>query len=64
MAAASPIVSPATLAERMGDPNLRVVDVRWTLNQPGAGRRAYDAGHIPGAISGPFPANVDAQAWS
>jgi thiosulfate/3-mercaptopyruvate sulfurtransferase len=50
MAAASPIVSPATLAERMGDPNLRVVDVRWTLGQPGAGRRAYDAGHIPGAI--------------
>jgi thiosulfate/3-mercaptopyruvate sulfurtransferase len=29
---------------------LRVVDVRWYLQQPGAGRRAYDAGHIPGAI--------------
>jgi thiosulfate/3-mercaptopyruvate sulfurtransferase len=29
---------------------LRVVDVRWYLNQPGAGRRAYEAGHIPGAI--------------
>src|SRR4029079_18610261 len=29
---------------------LRVADVRWYLNRPGAGRAAYDAGHIPGAI--------------
>ena len=33
---------------------LRVVDVRWYLNQPGAGRRAYEAGHIPGARNLPF----------
>ena len=25
------------------------VDCRWTLGDPGAGRRAYEAGHIPGA---------------
>jgi thiosulfate/3-mercaptopyruvate sulfurtransferase len=29
---------------------LRIVDVRWYLKQPGAGRRAYDGGHIPGAV--------------
>ncbi|MEO8626016.1 MAG: sulfurtransferase [Candidatus Limnocylindrales bacterium] len=29
---------------------LRVLDVRWYLNKPDAGRAAYDAGHIPGAI--------------
>jgi thiosulfate/3-mercaptopyruvate sulfurtransferase len=38
------------LAARLGDPRLRVVDVRWVLGEPGAGRAAYDAGHIPGAI--------------
>jgi thiosulfate/3-mercaptopyruvate sulfurtransferase len=40
----------AELHEHFGDQNLRVVDVRWTLGQPGAGQAAYDAGHIPGAI--------------
>jgi thiosulfate/3-mercaptopyruvate sulfurtransferase len=29
---------------------LRLVDVRWYLGRPGAGRAAYDAGHLPGAI--------------
>ncbi len=29
---------------------VRVVDVRWYLGRPGDGRRAYDVGHIPGAI--------------
>jgi thiosulfate/3-mercaptopyruvate sulfurtransferase len=49
----SPIVSAEALAEWIAErrPNLRVVDVRWYLGQPrGAGRAAYDAGHIPGAI--------------
>jgi thiosulfate/3-mercaptopyruvate sulfurtransferase len=45
-----PLISVDELAARIGDPDLRVVDVRWYLNQPGAGRRAYDAGHIPGAM--------------
>jgi thiosulfate/3-mercaptopyruvate sulfurtransferase len=39
-----------TLDARRGDARLRIVDVRWTLGQPGAGRAAYDAGHLPGAI--------------
>ena len=50
MSRPSPIVSPETLAERLGEPDLRVVDVRWVLGAPGQGRQAYDAGHIPGAI--------------
>jgi thiosulfate/3-mercaptopyruvate sulfurtransferase len=50
MALASPILSPEALVERLDDPDLRVVDVRWVLGSPGRGREAYDAGHIPGAI--------------
>ncbi|MDO8485256.1 MAG: sulfurtransferase [Candidatus Limnocylindrales bacterium] len=50
MVARSPIISPAALVERLDDPGLRVVDVRWVLGSPGLGREAYDAGHIPGAI--------------
>ncbi len=45
-----PLIAPVDLATRLGDEDLRVVDVRWVLGQPGAGRRAYDAGHIPGSI--------------
>jgi thiosulfate/3-mercaptopyruvate sulfurtransferase len=50
MAIRSPIVSPAALHDRLGDQDLRVVDVRWLLGAPGRGREAYDAGHLPGAI--------------
>ena len=37
------------LRERLGEPDLRVVDCRFTLGEPGAGRRAWLAGHLPGA---------------
>ncbi len=50
MPARSPITSPTALFERLADPSLRVVDVRWVLGSPGRGREAYDAGHIPGAV--------------
>ena len=46
----SPLVSAEALAEWLGDPRLRIVDVRWYLGRPGDGRAAYDAGHIPGAV--------------
>jgi thiosulfate/3-mercaptopyruvate sulfurtransferase len=46
----SPLISVEELAARLEDPGLRVVDVRWVLGKPGAGRAAYDAGHLPGAI--------------
>jgi thiosulfate/3-mercaptopyruvate sulfurtransferase len=44
------LISPDELAARLGDPALRVVDVRWYLGQPGRGRAAYDQGHVPGAL--------------
>ncbi len=44
------LIAPLDLAARLGDPDLRVVDVRWYLGEPGRGRRAYEAGHLPGAI--------------
>jgi thiosulfate/3-mercaptopyruvate sulfurtransferase len=42
-----PLVSAEWLAEHLGE--VVVVDCRWSLTEPGAGRRAYEAGHIPGA---------------
>ncbi|MFI5292861.1 MAG: sulfurtransferase, partial [Candidatus Limnocylindrales bacterium] len=44
------LISATELHDRLDDPRLRVVDVRWVLGKPGAGRAAYDAGHLPGAI--------------
>jgi thiosulfate/3-mercaptopyruvate sulfurtransferase len=45
-----PLLQVDDLAARLGEPWLRIVDVRWVLGSPGAGRDAYDAGHLPGAI--------------
>jgi len=47
----SPLVSVERLAEWLasGRPPV-IVDVRWYLGKPGAGRAAYDDGHLPGAI--------------
>jgi thiosulfate/3-mercaptopyruvate sulfurtransferase len=44
------LISPEELASRIDEPDLRIVDVRWYLGKPGAGRAAYDAGHLPDAI--------------
>src|SRR5690349_7368960 len=47
----SPMVSVERLAEWLGSERPPVmVDVRWYLGKPGAGRAAYDEGHLPGAI--------------
>ena len=46
----SPIVAPEALFARLSQPDLRIVDVRWYLGKPGAGRAAYEAGHLPGAM--------------
>jgi thiosulfate/3-mercaptopyruvate sulfurtransferase len=46
----SPLIAADDLATRLGDPRLRIVDCRWYLGRPGDGRRAYEAGHLPGAI--------------
>jgi thiosulfate/3-mercaptopyruvate sulfurtransferase len=44
-----PLVDIDWLREERGRSDLRVVDCRWKLGQPGAGHAAYVAGHIPGA---------------
>jgi thiosulfate/3-mercaptopyruvate sulfurtransferase len=47
----SPLVSVERLVEWLtsGRPPV-IVDLRWYLAKPGAGRAAYDEGHLPGAI--------------
>jgi len=41
------IATPELLVENLGRPGFQVLDVRWRPD--GSGRRAYGAGHIPGA---------------
>ena len=45
-----PLASCAWLQEHLDDPDLRVVDTRWYLGEPGKGRLRYERGHIPGAL--------------
>ncbi len=46
----TPLVSVEWLQAHLGDPRLRIVDCRFSLQDPMAGRRAFAEGHIPGAI--------------
>lgn len=43
-----PLVTAEEVADRLGDDSVVILDVRWQLGGP-PGRRAYLAGHIPGA---------------
>jgi thiosulfate/3-mercaptopyruvate sulfurtransferase len=43
-----PLISPEDLATRITD--VRVCDIRWSLNDPDHGHGAYEDGHIPGAV--------------
>ncbi|HSJ27145.1 MAG TPA: sulfurtransferase [Acidimicrobiia bacterium] len=44
------LISTAELAALIGSRHLGVFDVRTDLADPQAGRRRYDAGHVPGAV--------------
>ncbi|MDH4261385.1 MAG: rhodanese-like domain-containing protein, partial [Gammaproteobacteria bacterium] len=44
------LITPAELAAKLSDPDWLVADCRFELGQPEAGRAAWRAGHIPGAI--------------
>jgi thiosulfate/3-mercaptopyruvate sulfurtransferase len=44
------LVSAEELASQLASPELVVVDCRFDLRDPGAGERAYQAGHLPGAV--------------
>ncbi|HZF25175.1 MAG TPA: sulfurtransferase [Steroidobacteraceae bacterium] len=43
------LVEPAQLAQHLGDPDWVIVDCRFDLAKPEAGRALHRAGHIPGA---------------
>jgi thiosulfate/3-mercaptopyruvate sulfurtransferase len=46
-----PLVSTAWLAERLGSPQVQVVDATWFMpGEPRTGRAEYERGHIPGAV--------------
>jgi thiosulfate/3-mercaptopyruvate sulfurtransferase len=45
-----PLTRVPELASRLGDRRLRIIDCRFDLMAPQAGREAYFAGHIPGAV--------------
>ena len=49
MSRRDPRISVEELAARLDEPTIRIADCRWYLGRPGAGRAAYDAGHVPGA---------------
>lgn len=44
------LISPETLATYLDDPAWVIVDCRFKLAEPAAGRRAYQEAHIPGAV--------------
>ncbi len=44
------LISTATLADKLDDPSWVIIDCRFNLTDTEAGRRAYQQGHIPGAL--------------
>lgn len=60
--AISQLVTDDWLAGELERPDLRVVDVRWKLGEPGAGERAYRHGHIPGAVFADIDRDLSAPA--
>jgi len=54
------LISPETLRERIGAPNLRLADVRWWLMDLAKGRRDYAAAHLPGAVFADLDADLSA----
>ena len=46
----TPLVSAAWLLAHLEHPNVRVVDTRFVLGQPNAGRGLFEDHHIPGAV--------------
>lgn len=44
------LIAADVLAAHLDDPDWAVVDCRFSLQEPERGRRAYQAGHIPGAV--------------
>jgi thiosulfate/3-mercaptopyruvate sulfurtransferase len=51
---AAPLVSAHWLAERLGDPGLRLIDLRLPAD---GGRAGFEAAHVPGAIFSDYAAD-------
>jgi len=50
-AVSDPLVSTAWLGERLGDPDVQVIDASWFMPAENrSGRAEYEAAHIPGAV--------------
>jgi thiosulfate/3-mercaptopyruvate sulfurtransferase len=46
-----PLVSTDWLAQRLGDPDVQVIDASWFMpGEPMTGAKSYAEGHIPGAV--------------
>ena len=43
------LIDAATVLDNVHQPQWRIVDCRFNLADTEAGRRAYQAGHLPGA---------------
>jgi thiosulfate/3-mercaptopyruvate sulfurtransferase len=56
--ALSPLVSAQELQRLLSAPEVLVVDCRYELGDAAAGRNAYDAGHIPGAVFASMDADL------
>lgn len=47
---AEPLIGASVLRDRLDDPAIRIVDCRFSLSEPAAGRAEYGRAHIPGAV--------------
>lgn len=45
-----PLVDAGEVANTLGRPGVRLIDIRWSLDDPAGGRERYKSGHIPGAV--------------
>lgn len=60
MSSNSNLITTRALLRRLDGADVRVLDCRFDLGDPCAGRRAYEAGHIPGAIFADLDADLSA----
>jgi thiosulfate/3-mercaptopyruvate sulfurtransferase len=54
----APAAAGPVTGELVSAPAVRVADVRWYLGRPGAGRAAWEAGHLPGALFVDFDSDL------
>lgn len=50
MARSSPLIAADALGAGIANPGLRILDCRFSLQEPAAGRADHEAAHIPGAV--------------